>query len=385
MFNNNSYKLQPIIFIWAVSISCHNQGQDGHAGHQEKERGKETTAVRNIALNDLLKPTNAFVLASIPVTATEQKKINIELNVLGNVAYDTRQMGTIAARGSGRIEKLYIKYKYQRVQKGQKVMEIYSPELATAQQNLLFLQKNDPRNTALINAAVNRLLLLGLNQQQIDQIASTEKMMYAVPVYSSYAGFAIDLTSNNAKERDMSNMAAPAQELTIKEGMYLQKGQAVFSVYNADKAWILLNLYPEQQALVRPGAPVHIVPETTPHQDLRAKIGYIEPFFRPGNKTLTARVYVDNAEARLPIGSRVRATIFVNAIDAAWLPREAVLSLGINKVVFLKETVAFRARQIYTGLQVNNLIQVLKGLSPTDSVAANAQYLVDNEAFIQIK
>ncbi|MGZ8553599.1 MAG: efflux RND transporter periplasmic adaptor subunit [Chitinophagaceae bacterium] len=414
MFKHNKYSVLIVFFLLISFVSCNNQKKDEHAGHQEqkqpvytcpmhpeimrnapgpcpicgmdlvkKEENAET--IQNIELSDLLKPANEFVISTIPVTTIQRKEENIELDVLGNVVYDTRQIGTIASRVSGRIEKLYIKYKYQRVQKGQKVMDIYSPELATAQQNLLFLEKNDPGNSSLISAAEEKLALLGFNKKQINQIVSTKQIVYSVPVYSSYSGFATDFAGMSLPGKETNSMAAPAQELNIKQGMYLQKGQAAFSVYNADKVWILLNLYPEQQALIKVGNPVYVVPEASPQQGFRAKIDYIEPLFREGSKTLTARVYFDNAGLHLPIGTRVKAIVFGNAKDAAWLPVDAVLSLGRKQIVFVKEAGGFRAKQIYSGLESGNFIEVTKGLSATDSVAANAHYLVDNEAFIKIK
>lgn len=409
-----SYSALVIFFLMLSIVSCNNQEKDDHVAHEAEKRfvytcpmhpevtrdapgscpicgmdlqKKEETGknMDTIRFDDLLKPTNEFVISTIPVTTMERKEENIELDVLGNVAYDTRQIGTITSRASGRIEKLYIRYRYQLVRKGQKVMDIYSPELATAQQNLLFLVRNDPGNTTLIQAAEQRLILLGLNKEQINQVVSSKKIMYSVSVYSSYAGFATDFARGSANTNDMNTMANPTQELNIKEGMYLQKGQAVFSVYNADKAWILLNLYPEQQALVRIGNPVSIVPETSPQLGFSGRIDYIEPLFRQSNKTVTARVNFRNNQLGLPIGSRVKAKIFGNIKDAMWLPKEAVLSLGRNRIVFVKEASGFRAREINTGLVLSHSIEIIKGLSLTDSVAANAHYLVDNEAFIKIR
>src|SRR5688572_13798218 len=135
------------IFLLVISLfSCNNQKQDEHAGHKEQKQPVYTCpmhpeivrnvpgpcplcgmdlekkednadAIQNIELNDLLRPTNEFVISTIPVTTIERREENIEMDVLGNVVYDPRQIGTIASRVSGRIEKLYIKYKYQHVQK----------------------------------------------------------------------------------------------------------------------------------------------------------------------------------------------------------------------------------------------------------------------------
>jgi Cu(I)/Ag(I) efflux system membrane fusion protein len=84
------------------------------------------------------------------------------------------------------------------------------------------------------------------------------------------------------------------------------------------------------------------------------------------------------------VGSQVKATIFVEDKAANWLPKDAVLSLGIDKVVFLKEDGGFKAHKVETGLIYKDRIQVLSGLSPMDSVAANAQFLADSESFIKV-
>ena len=175
------------------------------------------------------------------------------------------------------------------------------------------------------------------------------------------------------------------QELSLKEGMYLQKGQTIFKVYSPNKVWALLNIYPSDQPFIKVGNKVRIVPEAKPSNDFSSSIYFIEPFFRPGSKTLTARVNVDNSVLQLPIGSQVRATIFSNSINADWLPKDAVLSLGLEKVVFVKSGIGFKAQKVETGLAYKNLIQITGGITMQDSVAANAQFLMDSESFIKIQ
>jgi Cu(I)/Ag(I) efflux system membrane fusion protein len=155
-------------------------------------------------------------------------------------------------------------------------------------------------------------------------------------------------------------------------------------VYNASRLWVVLNIYGEQAATVKVGNPVRIVPETAPAKNFRATIDFIEPFYRPESKTLTARVYFNNNNLNIPVGSQVRATVFPAGKEGNWLPREAVLSLGLTKIVFLKEPGGFRAHAARTGMEQNNRIQITDGLSSTDSVAVNAQFLMDNESFIKV-
>ena len=145
-----------------------------------------------------------------------------------------------------------------------------------------------------------------------------------------------------------------------------------------------LNVYAKTRAF-KSWQCVRVVPETAPASDFRATIDFIEPFYRKENKTLTARVYFNNRTLKIPIGSQVRATIFGNTKDAYWLPKEAVVSLGVDEVVFQKSGGGFKAHKIKAGMTHKNHIQVLSGLNETDSVAANAQYLMDSESFIKVK
>jgi len=240
----------------------------------------------------------------------------------------------------------------------------------------------------LIEAAKEKLLLLGMDNQQLQRIIQSGQPSLTMAVYSSYSGHIHESakgTIMNPGEGLMKDISLITEELSLKEGMYIQKGQSVFTVFNPDRAWAILNIYAENQALVRTGNAVRVVPETAPTKDFRAMIDLIEPFYRKESKTLTARVYFDNSNLNIPIGSRVRATIFGNTRNAYWLPKEAVLSSGIEKVVFQKSDGGFKAHKIYTGITHKDYIQVLSGMKETDSVAMNAQYLMDSESFIKIK
>jgi len=348
----------------------------------------DSRRIDEVELESLLRPTNEFVISSIPVTTIQKREEQIEIEALGNIVYDTRQVGSISARVSGRIEKLYVKYRYQKISKGQHILDIYSPELVTAQQNLLFLLKNDAGNTPLIEAAKEKLLLLGLDNQQLQRIIQSGQPSLTMAVYSSYSGHIHESAKGSIMNPDaglMKDVSLITEELSLKEGMYVQKGQSVFTVFNPDRAWAILNIYAENQALVRIGNAVRVVPESAPTKDFRAMIDLIEPFYRKESKTLTARVYFDNSNLNIPIGSRVRATIFGNTRNAYWLPKEAVLSSGIEKVVFQKSDGGFKAHKIYTGITHKDYIQVLSGMKETDSIAMNAQYLMDSESFIKIK
>lgn len=367
--------LAVMMMIWLAA--CTSAPSGGHAH-------KDTAATAG--LEDLLQPTDRFVVSSLPVTAVKHEKYSMELPAQGVISYDTRLINTISARVSGRIEKLYVHYRYQHVHKGARIMDIYSPELVTGQQELLFLEKHDPGNTSLIDAARQKLLLLGMSGTQLEEVIRTGKPSLTVAVYTAYgghiheAGNTMPSMSDPAQRIDLS---ATTEELPVKEGMYVEKGQTIFQLFNTDKSWVLLTLFPGQDAMVKVGNMVKVVPETAPDKAFRRPIDLIEPVFRQGEKTSTARVYFDNEALQIPIGSQVKAVISGVPVTGDWLPEEAVVSLGVRRVVFLRTGGGFKVHEVMTGITHDHQVQVLSGLTASDSVAANAQYLMDSESFIK--
>jgi len=361
----------------------HHPGNCPICGMKLIKKNAATATTNNIELESLLKPANEFVIASLPVTAPEEKSITVPIKVYGTIEYDTKAAGSVSARVSGRIEKLYLRYRFQEVAEGQKIMDIYSPELVTAQQNLLFILKRDADNISFINAAKQKLLLLGMSENELNEVIKSGQPLYKVSVYSNYSGHVHDAGMNNdIAANSMSNAAPVTQELSLKEGMYIQKGQTLFMIMNHHQVWAALQIFSPDQTLVKKGDAVKIIPETDTAAVIDGSVDFIEPFFRANSKTLTARVYFHNMKM-LPIGSHVKADIYSGNIRGLWLPASAVLSLGMNKVAFLKKDGGFIAHAITTGVRSNNNVQILSGLDVYDTVAVNAQYLMDSESFIK--
>ncbi len=346
----------------------------------EKSKG---ASVDTIGLETLLKPTGRVVVSSIPVVALTKGNETFEIEVSGLTAYNTNFTGSISARTAGRIEKLYLKYNFQDVAKGQKVMEIYSPEMLTAQENLTFILKNDALNSSLIAAAEQKLLLLGFPSSMLQQLVRSRKSFFTVPVFSNYSGHIHDIGSMPNQPQSGMEQPVTTPELIVKEGMYVTKGQTLFKVFNPDNLWVLLSVFPGQQALVKKGQPVQFRSEDYPGKIFTGQIDYIEPFYREGTKTLTARATMHAHNEHLPVGVQLKGAISATISNTYWLPREAVLSLGVGSIVLVKSGGAFKAQQVKAGYQSNNKIQIVSGLASKDSVAANAQYLMDSEGFIK--
>jgi Cu(I)/Ag(I) efflux system membrane fusion protein len=359
----------------------------------------------NDSLAILVKPTYEYVLSGVKTTKPQQRSQQIVVNAFGSLSYDARALSSIATRFGGRIERLYVRYPFQTVSKGQKIMEIYSPEIVTAQQNLIFLLQSDADNQALIESAKQRLSLLGLTSDQIKGIEQSKKPIMQLSIYSPYSGVIVErgvggsspmpAAGNSGMSGGMGSSggkasspiapppAAPNGELTLKEGMYVQKGQRLFDVQNTGTIWAMLEFYPADVPKVKVGQSVMVQLEGNDDEQLFGKINYLEPMIAAGNRNPRARVYLNNPNGKLKIGSLVKASISAGNPSALWVPTTALLDMGRTKTAFVQEKGAFRSRTVKTGLQEGNWIQVLSGLSSAETIAENAQFLMDSESFVK--
>jgi len=342
-----------------------------------KETGEK---VSDKQLELLLKPTNEYVLSKIKTIRLSHQEMPLEFELTGRITYDTRLINTVASRVSGRIEKLHVKYRYQPVKKGEKLMDIYSKDLLTEQENLLYLLKNDSENQDLIAAATKKLKLMGLSEEQLAHLKKTGKSSAVITIYSPYSGHIHELVTQT-ETSGMNGNESMQQELLVREGMYVEKVQAVFNIYNTEKVWCILNFYPGDENFMKKGDKVRLKIDGVT-EEITATLDLIEPMLRPGQKTSSARVYLDNTDGLIKIGSNATGYVERKAQGGNFIPETAVLHLGANQVAFVKSGDAFISRRIETGSRYGGWTQVLAGLDSTDVIAENAQLLMDSETFV---
>lgn len=361
-------------------------------------------------LEALLQPTNELVVSSVATVRPERGTGANRIGASGLVTYDTRRQYTIPARYGGRVERLFVRYNFQPIRKGQKLLELYSPDLVTAQRELLFLLESDAGNQPLIDAAKQKLRLLGLTDGQIQALVSNRQPSYSLAVFSPYDGYVVEETaptsaasaSNAPAASDAMNSgggmggmnsgaAAPAPSspavsstptpLLLREGQYVQAGQTLFRVVDASRLWAEFNLYARDAAGVRPGDRVTITFEQMTGDPIRSTVRFVVPFFEQNQSFVRVRASVPGSRAR--VGQLARAVIERPARQALYLPAAAVLDLGTQQVVFVRERAnTFRPVTVTADRAEGGRVAILEGLTEEDEVAGNAQFLVDSESFV---
>ena len=217
-------------------------------------------------------------------------------------------------------------------------MDIYSKELLTAQENYLYLLDNDAGNLSLLKAAENRLLLLGFSSSQVKALKSTGKSSQFVTIFSPYSGHLHDLVSAKPTGTMSETSESSSQELTVKEGMYVEKGQTIFNIFDTGKLWVLLNVYPDGAGMVKTGQNVILSMDAQNIVKIAATIDFIEPVISNEQRTIRARVYLNNRHSELKIGTIVKATIQTGSKYGVFIPSTALGKSGKQRCSFCKRT-----------------------------------------------
>lgn len=345
----------------------------------------------------LLLPTNNTVLSTLKAITPSSNNLARKIEAKGFLTYNPDYSSSISARVSGRIEKLYVRYNFQKVRKGEKLLEIYSPELLTAQNEYLYLLKTNDRSDSISKQASKfKLTNLGMTKETLSQLERTQTAHPYVPIYATSSGHVhflsgdIDMSAHalswpgkTSSSMATNNESTNSTSEALREGNYVKKGDALFVIANESGIWVLFKILPSDIPYIRKGDAVEIKINENFHQ---GKVNFIEKSFDANDDFYTVRVYMDCEDhANLRIGTLITGSISVQQKNEKklWVPKQAVLNLGENKsIVFVKKGLGYQAREIRSGENMNEWIEVTYGLTTTDSIAPVASYLVDSEAFI---
>jgi membrane fusion protein, copper/silver efflux system len=344
--------------------------------------GEEVKITEDLAR--LIKSPNETVVAAIKTTKGEYISVPVSYQAVGVVTYDTRQVFTIPTRVGGRLEKVFLKYPFQPIKKGMKVAEIYSQELVTAQQELFYLLDQKNPDDLLLDGAKSKLRFLGVNESQLNDLIATRKVLYQFSVNSPYDGYIIAETQVapvTPVPTAMGMSAEPVQPTMnvtelIREGDYVTAGQTLFKVVNTKALRIELNVINEQSKSLQKGDSLKLFLNGT---SIHAPVDFIQPFYEANLEFVTIRVNLPNVNVK--VGSLVRAS-WSKSSEAIWIPRQSIVDLGAEQVVFVKVREAFIPKAVLIQSRLNDKVSV-QGLSSQDEIATNAQFLVDSEGFIR--
>ncbi|MBL8880853.1 MAG: efflux RND transporter periplasmic adaptor subunit [Phycisphaerales bacterium] len=242
-------------------------------------------------------------IGRIATSSVEYRLLSREVRTVGIVEYDETRRKFIAARIKGRIDKLFVNYVGQHVEAGDPLVSIYSPELLTAQQELLTAATRLNENSgadqfaartsqSLLEASKQKLLLWGITPEQIETILKRGTTENHLTIVSPITGF--------------------VTEKKVLEGHYVDEGGDLYTVADLSNVWMQAKIFEDESGGMHVGTAVEVTSTADPGEVFAGRITFIAYQVDPATRTVSARVEIANPDLKLKPGMYAHATIRVS-------------------------------------------------------------------------
>ena len=294
-------------------------------------------------------------------TATvERSKLWRRVSTVGFVDYDESKLSHIHLRTQGWIESLTVQSEGDRVQKGQLLFKLYSPELVNAQEE--YLQALTIGSTTLIYASKQRLFALGVPSSEIKRLDRERIAQQAISYYAPQDGV--------------------VSSLKVRDGMFVKPENQIATLADLSTVWVTAEVFERQSSWVEVGQPAEVRFSYLPGEIFEGQVEYVYPNLDRMTRALTARLKFDNPGETLKPNMYGDVYIFSGAKEnIIVVPRESVIRTGTSeRVILAKGKGRFEPREVITGIESGDWIEIQSGLNEGEDVVISGQFLIDSEA-----
>lgn len=313
----------------------------------------------------------AAQLANVQTSVVSSQNPEKELRLYGKVQADERLLQNQVAHISGRVEKLLVNFTGEPVRKGQKLAMIYSPELVTAQQELLEAAKTKQSQPEIYEAAKEKLSQWKLSEAQISAIENSHNIQSNIDIEATTSGI---VTARR-----------------INMGDYVSAGSTLYEVSDLSRVWVLFDAYESDLPFLKQGDKISFTIQALPGNTFNGTIRFIDPVIDPVNRVAKVRVEIGNPGGRLK--PEMFATGIVKSNLAEYkgklvIPASAVLWTGKRSIVYVKQPgdePIFHLREVELGPKLGESFVVLDGLADGEEIATQGAFSIDAAAQLEGK
>jgi len=287
------------------------------------------------------------------------------IRTVGYVRFDEDRLIHMHPRIEGWIEELNVKTVGDFIDDGQPIYSIYSPELVSAQEELLLAMNRDNQRLGLVQSAEERLLALQVPQSLIDRIRNEKRVFRNVTVYAPQGGV--------------------VAELGVREGQFVQPGNPILSIGVLDEVWVIAEVFERQVSLVSEGDSVVMTLDYLPGQKWQGVVDFIYPTLDADTRTVAVRLRFSNLDQKLKPNMFAQITIQHSEDDelALLVPNESIIRSGVqDRVVMAMGEGVFKSVNVASGRRGDSKTEILQGLNAGDRVVTSAHFLLDSESSI---
>ncbi|MDF1560893.1 MAG: efflux RND transporter periplasmic adaptor subunit [Bacteroidales bacterium] len=313
-----------------------------------------------------MSPT-AMQLASVSTAIVGRMAPVKKVRLNGKVQTDERMLYSQSSHIPGRIEKLSVNFTGEFVSSGQTVASIYSPDLVTAQEELLESQRIMETQPQLFNAAKEKLRNWKLSDNQIEEILESGEINDEFPVQADVSGYVT---------RKIINL-----------GDYVRKGETIYEIADLSRVWILFDVYESDLVWIRKGDRVKFSIPSLPGESFEGIISFLDPVIDPKTRVAKARVDYNNPGGKLKpemFASGVVEARLVRNSNSLVVPKTAVMWTGKRSLVYIKNNsdagVSFNMREVTLGPALGDSYIIESGLQGGEEIAVSGTFSIDAAA-----
>jgi len=299
----------------------------------------------------------------VRTAVAERTRLWRGIDTVGYVDYDESKVSHIHLRTEGWIENLVVQSEGERVTKGQRLFDLYAPELVNAQEE--FVQALKVANKGLIRASRSRLVALGIPASQIDRLEKSRKPSQTIPVYAPQDGV--------------------VASLSVREGMYIRPANNIMSLADLSSVWLLAEIFERQADWVETGQSAEVRLAFLPGRNWEGTVEYIYPSLDPKTRTLKARLRFPNPDETLKPNMYANVKIYGGPRhDVVAIPIEALIRTGREeRVIIARGEGRFESRKVTAGIESGEWVEILEGVEPGERIVVSGQFLIDSEASLK--
>lgn len=304
----------------------------------------------------------------------ESRPLSKKIRAVGKIDYDETRIASITTKVSGWAEKLYVDFTGQNVQKGDPLIDIYSPELVTTQEEYLqALQSADYFKGAayaevaqqlknLLASTKKRLKLWDITDEQIAELEKTKQVKKTMTIYSPISGI--------------------VKHKMINEGERIMPNTHLYEIADLSNVWVQAEIYEYEMPWVEIGQPVTMLLSYYPGQKFKGKISFIYPYLDA--KTRTNKVRFEFENPNMELKPDMYANVLIESTtqkSETIVPVSAVILSGERSIVIMDLGEGkFEPRQVTIGIESEDYYTIVDGLQEGEKVVTSAQFLIDSES-----
>jgi Cu(I)/Ag(I) efflux system membrane fusion protein len=324
----------------------------------------------------ILVDTASIQKLGVRLASVQKTTLSREISSYGNVTADGNKTYSIHSKFDGTIQKTYIHSVGQKIEQGQVIYEIYSPELIAQEKE--YLRFTERRNEILKTITGDALIFENEYVMKLLMELAKERSKF---IYENVSPESLGKVEDSKMPLDVAKIVAEQSgvvtQINAREGSNVMPAAALFTLADVSTVWVEVALYPDQIGQVQVGDMTTI--KTPDGKKIESRVEFISPVAE--NNKAGARVALDNSKLRLRPGSYVDVVIHAQPHEALALPRSAVMHTGDGDMVMLcRGEGHFLPLHVETGIESGDEIEITDGLQEGAEVAANGQFLLDAAA-----